>query len=144
MYADNQYKFVAVLNPKIDIAQLLNALGHLTAGLMAKANNLEEMRFLKYEFQADWATPSNISLYPFIILKAKNNNQLRTLHQAVNNETGILHNTFTDSMLASSAVEQVENTKNTQTDDLIYLGIVLFGDAKKLAALTRKFSIFKV
>jgi hypothetical protein len=32
MYADNQYKFVAVLNPKIEIPQLLNALGHITAG----------------------------------------------------------------------------------------------------------------
>jgi hypothetical protein len=142
MYADNQYKFVAVLNPKTEIAQLMNALGHLTAGLIAKANNLEEMRFLKYEFQADWATPSTISLYPFIILKAKNNNQLKTLHQAAN-EAGILHNAFTESMLASSAVEQVENTKNIQTDDLIYLGIVLFGQSEKLEALTRKFSIFK-
>lgn len=142
MYEDNQYKFVAVLNPKIEIAQLMNALGHITAGLIVKANKLKEMQFFKYEFQADWASPSTLSLYPFIILKAKNNNQLKTLHQAAN-EIGILHNVFTDSMLASSAIEQLENTKNTKTEDLIYLGVVLFGSTEKLETLTRKFSIFK-
>ena len=94
MYIDNQYKFVAVVNPKIEIPKLMNALGHITAGLMAQANNQEKMQFLKYEFQADWTTPSLISLYPYIVLKAKNSNQLRTLHRAAN-EAGILHNVFT-------------------------------------------------
>ena len=42
MYADNQHKFVAVVNPKIDIPKLMNGLGHITAGLMAQAKNLEE------------------------------------------------------------------------------------------------------
>jgi hypothetical protein len=142
MYADNEYKFIAILNPNFDIAQLMNALGHLTAGLMAQANHLEEMQFLQYKFQADWANPSTISLYPFIILKAKNNNQLKTLHQAVN-QAVILHNVFTESMLAASAVEQLANTQNTKTEDLTYLGIVLFDRTERLETLTRKFSIFR-
>lgn len=142
MYADNQHKFVAVVNPKIEIPKLMNGLGHITAGLMAQANNQEEMQFLKYEFQADWTTPSLISLYPYIVLKAKNSNQLRTLHQAAN-EAGILHNVFTDSMLGASAIEQMTNTKNTHTKDLNYFCVALFGASDRLTTLTRKFSLFK-
>ncbi|NEU79882.1 DUF2000 domain-containing protein [Nostoc sp. UIC 10630] len=142
MYADNQCKLIAVVNPQIESPKLMNALAHITAGLVAKTNNLDEMQFLKYEFQADWTTPSLISLYPFIILKAKNNNQLKTLHQAAN-EVGILHNVFTDSMLGASAIEQMDNTKNINTGDLTYFCVVLFGASDQLAALTRKFSLFK-
>lgn len=142
MYADNQSKFTAILNAKIEAHKLMNALGHITAGLVAQCQNIEDMQFLKYEFEAGWTTPSLISLYPFIILSAKNNNQLKTLHQ-VANEAGILHNVFTYSMLGASAAEQMDNTKNSKTDDLTYLGIVLFGPADQLAALTRKFSLFK-
>ena len=142
MYADNQYKFVAVVNSKVEIPRLMNGLGHTTAGLMAKANNLNEMEFLKYEFQVDWTTPSLISLYPYIILKAKNSNQLRTLHKAAN-EAGILHNVFTDSMLAASASEQIENTQNTNAEDLNYFCVALFGASERLTTLTRKFSLFK-
>lgn len=141
-YQNNELKFIAVINPKIEIPKLMNALCHTTAGLAAKINDFNEMKFLKYEFQADWTTSSLISLYPFIILESKNNNQLRTLHQAVN-ETGIIHNIFTDSMLGASATEQMQNTKNTKTDELTYFSVVLFGMAEQLAPLTRKFSLFK-
>ncbi len=141
MYADNEFKFVAVVNPKIEIPQLMNALGHMTAGLIAQADDVGQMKFLQYKFQADWAIPSSISFYPFIILKAKNSNQLKTLHQAAN-DTGILHNIFTDSMLGTSALEQIENTKNTNPDSLTYFGVVLFAPSNQLTTLTRKFSLF--
>jgi hypothetical protein len=142
MYTDNEFKFMAILNSKVEIPQLLNALGHITAGIVAKSAKIEEMQFLKYEFSAQEIIPSVISRYPFIILSAKNNNQLKTLHQAVN-EAGILHNVFTDSMLGISAIEQIDNTKNQPIENLTYFGIVLFGEADQLTALTRKFSLFK-
>lgn len=142
MYADNQSKFIAVLNPKVETAKLLNCLGHITAGIVGKCQKLEDLQFLSYEFAADWATPSAIGLYPFIILTAKNNNQLKTLHLAAN-EADILHNVFTDSMLGGSATEQMQNTKTAKIDDLTYFGIVLFGTAEELTPLTRKFSLFK-
>ena len=142
MYADNQSKFIAVVNSKIEMPKLMNALGHITAGLVAKCKNLEDMQFLKYEFEADWTTASLISLYPFIILTAKNNNQLKTLHQAAN-EAGIIHNVFTDSMLGASATEQRQNTKDTKIDDFTYFWVILFGSSEQLTALTRKFSLFK-
>ena len=142
MYTDNQSKFIAVLNPKIETSKLMNGFGHITAGIVAKCQQIDELQFLNYEFAGNWASPAAIGLYPFIILSAKNNNQLKTLHQAAN-EANILHNAFTDSMLGASAAEQMQNTKNANPDDLTYFGIVLFGTADELTPLTRKFSLFK-
>lgn len=141
MYTNNEFKFVAVLNSQIEPAKLMNALGHIAAGLVAKEDNPYEMKFLQYYFQADWSLPSSLSFYPFIILKAKNSNQLKTLHQTAN-EKAILHNVFTDSMLADSAMTQLEQTKTTKPEDLTYFGVVLFGKSEDLASLTRKFSLF--
>ncbi len=141
MYADNDLKFAAILNAKIPIPQLMNALGHMTAGLISRATDPSQMNFLQYQFNSDRLTPANISLYPFIILKSKNSNQLKNLHESVK-DIGIIHNVFTNSMLGTSAIEQIENTKNTKSEDLIYFGIALFGDSQQLAELTRKFSLF--
>ena len=143
MYENNELKFTAVLNPKIEVPKLMNTLGHLTAGLMTKLKELDDLPFLNYEFKSDIIEPSVISLYPIIILKSKNNNQLQTLHKTAN-ELGLVHNVFTDTMLAANAIEQMSNTKNTNLDDLVYFGIILFGDREQLADLTRKFSVFTV
>lgn len=141
MYTDNDYKFVVVLNKKIDLPQLLNALGHMTAGLVGQYKNQETMRFLRYE-DADGGLHPAISHYPFIILEARNGNQIRTLRQSAI-EAGILFNDFVDTMLGTSAADQLEKTKNTPESKLEYFGICLFGSADQLSSLTRKFSIFR-
>lgn len=53
-----------------------------------------------------------------------------------------MHNVFTDSMLADSAMTQMEQTKTTNPEKLTYFGVVLFGNSEQLATLTRKFSLF--
>jgi Protein of unknown function (DUF2000) len=142
LYQDNEFKTITVINPTISSPQLMNGLGHATAGLVSKLGNLDELQLLKYPFQSDDSDPAHISRYPYIILKSKNNNQLKTLHQTIN-EAGIIHNVFTDSMLGASAEEQMSNTKSTAMDDLTYFLIVMFGKAEVLAPLTKKFSLFK-
>jgi len=144
MYEDNEFKILTVLNPKIDKPKLMNAMGHATAGLVAKASSIESIQFLKYSFnpEAEWASFSLISLSPYIVLEAKNNNQIKTLHRAVA-EAKILHNVFTETMLGASAAEQMQQTLAANPEDLIYFCIVLFGASEELAPLTRKFSLFK-
>jgi Protein of unknown function (DUF2000) len=141
LYANNDFKSIAILNAKIERPQLMNALGHMTAGLISQAKNDDQMSFLQYPFHDDGLTPATISLYPFIILQAKNGNQIKTLHESASSK-GILHNVFTNTMLGASAIDQMEATKNTKPEDLIYFGVTLFGDSHKLAELTRKFSLF--
>ncbi len=139
MYADNEYKFVAVLNKKVPFTQLMNALGHMTAGLVTLGDH-EQMRFLRYE-DADGGLHPAISHYPFIILASRNGNQIRTLRQAAQ-QAGIIYNDFVNTMLGTSAADQLQKTKSTKEANLEYFGICLFGPAQTIDGMTRKFSLF--
>lgn len=45
---ENSIRFIAILNKKIEIGKLMNALGHMTAGLAGGFEKGKEMCFLKY------------------------------------------------------------------------------------------------
>ena len=141
MYADNDYKFVAVLNKKIEPGQQLMALGHMAAGLTALHQNPGELRFHCYQ-DADGSRHPAISHYPFIILQAANGNQIRSVRAAAT-EAGLLYNDFADSMIGVSAEDQLRRTRETPEAELDYFGIVLFGPAETLNRLTRKFSLYR-
>jgi hypothetical protein len=141
MYSDNHRKFVVVLNEKIELPRLMNALGHMTAGLIGHQNDHGEFSWLRYE-DADGGVHPAISRYPFIILTARNGNQIRTLRQAAI-ERNIPYNDFVHTMLGSSAEDQMEKTRSTAESNLDYFGIALFGAAEEIDPLTRKFSLFK-
>jgi hypothetical protein len=46
-------------------------------------------------------------------------------------------------MTVGTYQEQLERTKQVKEEDLIYFGIVLFGDWDRVTELTRKFSLWK-
>jgi len=50
---------------------------------------------------------------------------------------------FTNMMTGGTFEDQIERTKQVKEADLIYYGIVLFGDWDKVSELTRKFSLWK-
>lgn len=141
-YADNDYKFVAVVNRKIALPRLLNALGHICVGLtsLALGDDIGAMRFLTYKDGSDTEHPA-ISHWPFIVLEAKNGNQIRTLRE-VARTNGILYNDFVDTMLGHSAEHQLQQTASAQETDLDYFAIVLFGSSQQLQPLTKKFSLW--
>lgn len=141
MYADNDHKFVAVLNKKVDIPQLMNALGHISAGLASLCEDSGIMRFLQY-VDADGELHPAISHYPFIVLSADNSNQIRTLRRAAI-EREIIFNDFADTMVGISAEGQLRKTKNTSEKDLNYIGICLFGHSDVVSEITRKFSLLR-
>ena len=66
----------------------------------------------------------------------------REMRQAAQ-AAGIPFVDFTNTMPIGTYIEQVERTKETKEADLIYCGIVLFGDWEKVSELTRKFSLWK-
>lgn len=150
------HKFVAVLNEKIPVGVLMNALGHMAAGLVGSYQNIAQMRFDSY-FDADGGDHKSISDHPFIILKAENSNQIRTLRQQIlshnlpfitsthvrNNDEYIHFVDFTDTMTVGTYVEQKERTKNTPELQLEYYGICMFGDKILLSQLTKKFSLWR-
>ena len=134
-------RFVAVLNKKVDMGKLMNALGHMTAGLVGGFGKPDDMCFLRYE-DKDGGIHPHISHFPFIVLKAENSNQIRK----VRNEAiarNIMFTDFTSTMTVGTSAEQQERTKNTLEAELEYFGICLFGSTQELREFTGKFSLFQ-
>lgn len=132
-------KLVAVMNEKIEPGVIMNALAHMCIGFGAEIGK-DHLRLTSY-IDADGGIHPNISEMPFMILKA-NSNKIRGLRQAAI-EAGIKFVVFTDTMTVGTYLEQIARTKQTREEELIYYGIVLFGDWAKVSELTRKFSLWK-
>lgn len=132
-------KLVAVMNEKIEPGIIMNALAHMCIGFGSEIGK-EHLRLTNYE-DADGGSHPYISEMPFMILKA-NSNKIKALRESAK-EAGIKFVDFTHTMTIGTFIEQVELTKKTKADELIYYGIVLFGDWEKVTELTRKFSLWK-
>ena len=132
-------KLVAVMNEKIEPGVIMNALAHMCIGFGSDIGK-DPLRLTNY-IDADEGIHPNISEMPFMILKA-NSNKIRALRLAAQ-QAGIQCVDFTDTMTVGTYLEQIERTKQTKEADLIYYGIVLFGDWEKVTELTRKFSLWK-
>jgi hypothetical protein len=134
-----QNKLVAVLNKSIEPGKVMNALAHMCIGLGA-AIGKDPLRLTDYQ-DADGGVHPHISEIPFIIL-SENSNKIRKLRtEAIAHQ--IMFNDFTDTMTVGTYQEQIERTKLVKDENLIYYGIVLFGDWDKVTELTRKFSLWK-
>ena len=132
-------KLVAVMNEKIEPGILMNALAHMCIGFGSEIGKAP-LRLTNYLDAYGGSHPS-ISEMPFMILKA-NSNKIRNLRKAAP-EAGLQFVDFTDTMTIGTYLEQIERTQATKEEDLIYYGIVLFGDWNKVSELTRKFSLWK-
>lgn len=132
-------KLVAVMNEKIDPGTIMNALAHMCIGFGSEIGK-DPLRLTNY-IDGDGGSHPSISEMPFMILKA-NSNKIRGLRQAAI-EAGIKFIDFTNTMTIGTYIEQIKRTKQTKETELIYYGIVLFGEWDKLSELTRKFSLWK-
>lgn len=138
---ENSKRFVAVLNKKIEVGRLMNALGHMAAGLAGGFGDPQQMCFLQYADKDGGAHP-NISHFPFIVLQAENSNKIR----AVRNEAIKRNISFTDfisTMIIGTSEEQMRASKETPEAELEYYGICLFGTTAELKEIAGKFSLFK-
>jgi hypothetical protein len=133
------HKLVAVMNEKIEPGIIMNALAHMCIGFGSEIGK-ESLHLTNYK-DADNGSHPHISEMPFMILKA-NSNKIRGLRQMAL-ESGIKCVDFTNTMTMGTYLEQIELTKKTKEDELLYYGIVLFGDWNKVSEMTRKFSLWK-
>lgn len=139
-YVPTTHQFVCVLSKKIAPGRALNALGHMTAGLVALQPDLEALRFQTY-LDKDGGEHPSISDNPFIVLSAKNGNQIRTLRNSLI-ERGILFTDFSDTMIEGNYAEQHDRTAATPETELEYHGICFFMNALESRELTKKFSLY--
>lgn len=138
---ETKYRFVAVLNKKAELGRLFNALGHMTAGLVGAYDKDNDFYFLEYR-DADGGVHPSISHFPFIVLKADNSNQIRTLRISLI-EQGLPFNDFTSTMTVGTSEEQQKATYDTPEAELEYFGVCTFGDTETLKTLTKKFQLFR-
>lgn len=140
-YIPVTHKFVAVLNKKVPAGNLMNALGHMTAGFAASYPDQAALRFDNYQ-DADGNDHPHISDNPFIILQADNSNKIRSLRAALQ-ATGLPFADFTSTMTEGTYADQQARTKQTPEAELEYYGLVTFGEIEQLNGLTRKFSLWR-
>jgi len=134
-------QFVCVINKKIEIPKLMNAVAHMSAGLVNRYNNLEPMRFRDF-YDKDKEIHPSISENGFIILRSENGNQLRSLRKKLIEEN-ILFTDFTDVMVNGTYVDQ-QNEFDTKSElELDYFGVCFFANIEKSKELTKKFSLYK-
>src|SRR4030042_6648646 len=108
---ENSFRFVAILNKKIETGKLMNALGHMTAGLAGKLRMNLAMCFLDY-VDKDGGIHPRISHFPFIVLSSDNSNKIRTVRsEAI--KINLPFTDFTSTMTIGTSQEQVEATANT-------------------------------
>ncbi len=137
---ENSYRFVAVLNKKVDVGKLMNALGHMTAGLAGKVSQ-DDMYFLEYR-DKDGGSHPGISHFPFIALAADNSNKIRAARKAAISR-GIPFTDFISTMTIGRSQQQLDATEAAREEDLEYYGLCLFGKTETLREFTGKFSLFK-
>lgn len=138
---ENSKRFIAILNKKIEPGRLMNALGHMTAGLVGGFELNKEICLLDYQDKND-NLQSRISHYPFIVLKADNSNKINNVRKEAKLNS-ISFTVFTDTMIIGISQDQIDATKNKTEDELEYYGICLFGETEKLKEFTGKFSLYK-
>lgn len=139
-YNPTTQQFVCVLNKKISTGRALNALGHMTAGLIALHGDHDPLRFQTY-IDKDGTEHPSISDNPFIVLKADNGNKIRTLRNSLI-EKGIKFTDFTDAMIEGTYADQHERMLATPEADLEYFGICFFMNSAEARELTKKFSLY--
>jgi hypothetical protein len=134
-------QFICVLNKKIEPSKLLNALGHMTAGLVyLHKDNLAPMRFRNFIDMAQSVHPAT-SENAFIVLRAENSNQIRALRNKLIEEH-ILFTDFTKTMVEGDYVTQQEEFDKTPEQDLEYFGVCFFMNKEKSREFTKKFSLY--
>lgn len=134
-------KIVAVLNRKTEISSLMNALAQMSIGLGASIQNKNDLRLINY-VDADNNNHPNISELPFIILKAKNSNQIRNLRIKLQ-EKSVNFIDFPDFIKSIGTFDDPAKSQTIKEENIEYFGLTIFDDWDVVTEMTKKFSLWK-
>ncbi len=142
MVHNDQYKFVAVINEKIEMGKALNAIAHMSLGLanIADDETKEKMSFIDFPDKDDEVHKS-ISGLSLIVLKGRNGEIKKVRNQLA--EENILFVDFIETMTGDTYAEQLVKTKELGTEEHQYFGVLAFGEIEKINPITRKLSLWR-
>lgn len=132
-------KLVAVVNKSCDPGVAMNALAHMSFGL---GQIVESSKALLCDYvDGNEGSHPAISSMPFIVLSG-NSNKIRVAVQEARAKNLVCVD-FLNTMTGGTYLEQLENTKKTAEENLVYYGAVFFGPWAEVSDLTKKFSLWK-
>lgn len=132
-------KFVVVLNKRFEASELLSATGHVTAGLVGRYGDRNEMSFVEYE-DAAGGSYEPVSDWPFIVLRGKAG-QIATFRNALE-PLGLPAVAYLSTMVSGGSAVQQARTRETDPADLEILALATFGERDQLDPLTKRFSLW--
>lgn len=142
MVHNDKYKFVAVINEKIETGRALNAIAHMGLGLVSIADEetKEKMSFIDFPDKDDEAHKS-ISGLSLIVLKGRNGEIKKVRNQF--KEENIMFVDFIETMTGDTYAEQLVKTKELGQEEHNYFGILAFGEIDKINPITKKLSLWR-
>lgn len=142
MVHNDKYKFVAVINEKIETGRALNAIAHMGLGLVniADEDTKEKMSFIDFPDKDNEAHKS-ISGLSLIVLKGRNGEIKKVRNQF--KEENIMFVDFIETMTGDTYAEQLVKTRELGQEEHNYFGILAFGEIDKINPITKKLSLWK-
>lgn len=137
-----KYQFTCVVNKKKNPAMIMNAIGHMTAGLVEQyKHDTSLMRFRDF-VDKDGGIHPKTSENGFIILRSDNSNQLSMLRRELIDQN-IQFTDFTETMIPGDYMTQQDEFSQKTDLELEYIGVCFFLEIAKSRVLTKKFSLYK-
>lgn len=133
-------KIVAILNGKVEIGAVMNALAHMSIGLGASIENKEDLRLVDYK-DGDGNSHPNISELPFIICNAKDSS-IKNLRKILV-EKNVNFVDFPDYINSIGTFDDPSKSQEFKEENIIYYGIVIFDDWDLVTELTKKYTLWK-
>lgn len=142
MVHNDKYKFVAVINEKIEMGKALNAIAHMSLGLtnIADEETREKMSFIDFP-DKDNEIHKSISGLSLIVLKGRNGEIKKVRRQFA--EENILFTDFVETMTGDTYAEQLVKTKELGQEEHNYFGLLEFGEIDVINPITRKLSLYR-
>ncbi len=135
-------RFVVIVNNEVEsMGRILNAVGHVMAGLVGGVGKGKDYCFVDYK-DADGQIHPSISHFPVIVLRAKNAAHLAKLRGEAEARK-IAFTDFTSTMTIGQTIEQLEATAKTSTAEHDYIALAMFGDTDLLREFTGQLSLFR-
>lgn len=135
-------KMVIVLNKEITDWRLTNTIGHISAYLGNKIKQDEFATRDSFTTKGDTTIHAN-SQYAIVTLTAKPGQMFNLLEKI--KQTNLPHLAYVQEMTETTDDEQLQALlADKRPEELLYLGIGIFGDIEEVDNLTKKFSLFKL
>lgn len=136
------FKFIIALNKSLEPGVALNAAAHMSLGLCNKATETQrkQMQFISF-VDGSGNEHQSISALSLIVLRATSAELRKLVHAA--KEQSLLYVDFLETMTGDTYREQLERTKSTPAEALVYYGVAVFCLKEVIDPLTKRLSLWK-